>query len=63
MLSMACVFEANTDKGQSNWEGNRQEGQGSPNGGNRLQVSDIFYLSIKSQEETNLDFFPFSIQI
>ena len=29
------------------WEGNRQEGQGSPNGGNRLQVSDIFYLSLK----------------
>ena len=27
------------------WEGNRQEGQGSPNGGNRLQVPDIFNLS------------------
>ena len=27
-----------------------QEGQGSPNGGNRLQVSDIFYLSLKWQE-------------
>ena len=25
------------------WEGNRQEGQWSPNGGNRLQVSDIFF--------------------
>ena len=24
---------------------NRQEGQGSPNGGNRLQVSDTFFLS------------------
>ena len=24
------------------YEGNRQEGQGSPKGGNRLQVSDIF---------------------
>ena len=24
------------------WDGNRQEGEGSPNGGNRLQVSDIF---------------------
>ena len=35
------------------WEGNRQEGQGSPNGGKRLQVSDIFYLSLKQQEETN----------
>ena len=29
-------------KHMSSWEGNRQEGQGSPNGGNRLQVSDIF---------------------
>ena len=32
-----------------------------PNGGNRLQVSDTFYLSIKYQEETNyrcLIFFP-----
>ena len=27
------------------WEGNRQEGQGSPNGGNKLKVSEIFYLS------------------
>ena len=34
------------------WEGNRQEGQGSPNGGNSLQVSDIF-ISLKQQEETN----------
>ena len=32
---------------------NRQGSQGSPNGGNRLQVSDIFYLSLKLQEETN----------
>ena len=30
-----------------------QEGQGSPNGGNRLQVSNIFSLSLKQQEETN----------
>ena len=37
----------------SNREGNRQEGEGSPNGGNRLEVSDIFYLSLKWQEETN----------
>ena len=29
------------------WESNRQEGQGSPNGGNRLQMSDIFYLFFK----------------
>ena len=34
------------------WEGNRQEGQGSRNGGNSLQVSDIF-ISLKRQEETN----------
>ena len=34
------------------WEVNRQEGQRSPNGGNSLQVSDIF-LSLKRQEETN----------
>ena len=31
---------------------NRQEGQGSPNGGHSLQVSDIF-ISLKRQEETN----------
>ena len=31
---------------------NRQKGQGSPNGKNRLQVSGIF-LSLKQQEETN----------
>ena len=30
---------------RKNWEGNSQEGQGSPNGGNRLQVSGIFYPS------------------
>ena len=34
------------------WEGNRQEGQGSPNRGNKLQVSDIF-ISLKRQKETN----------
>ena len=34
------------------WEVNRQEGQRSPNGGNSLQVSDIF-TSLKRQEETN----------
>ena len=37
-------------------EGNRQEGQGSPNGGNSLQVSDIF-ISLKQQEETNSRYF------
>ena len=26
------------------WEANRKEGQGSPNGGNRLQVSDFFFF-------------------
>ena len=34
------------------WEGSRQEGRGSPSGGNSLQVSDIF-LSLTWQEETN----------
>ena len=38
------------------WEGNRQEGQGSPNGGNRLQVPDIL-ISLKQQEETNWRYF------
>ena len=40
------------DWSQWKWEGNRQEGQGSPKGGNSLQVSDTF-LSLKRQEETN----------
>ena len=40
-----------------------RKARGSPNGGNGLQVSDIFYLSLKWQEETRLDLFPFSIQI
>ena len=31
-----------TQETESYWEGNRQEGQGSPKGENRLQVSDIF---------------------
>ena len=34
------------------WEDNMQEGQRSPKGGNRLQVSDIF-ISFKRQEEKN----------
>ena len=33
------------------WQGNGQEGQGSPKRGNRLQV--FFNLSLKRQEETN----------
>ena len=37
---------------------NRQEGQGSPNGENRLQVSDIF-ISLKREEETNKWYFFF----
>ena len=41
-----------SQQGLRTWEGNRQEGQGSPNGGNSLQVSDIF-ISLKRQEETN----------
>ena len=40
------------------WEGNRKKGQDSPNGGNSLQVSDIF-ISLKRQEETNSWFFFF----
>ena len=41
------------------WEGNRQEGQGSPNEGTRLQVPEIF-ISLKWQEGTNYrDFFFF----
>ena len=44
--------------GRWEWEGNRQEGQGSPNGGKRLQVPDIF-ISLKRQEETNQQYvFP-----
>ena len=43
-----CKF----DSAGEYWEGNRQEGQGSPNGENSLQVSDIF-ISLKRQEETN----------
>ena len=43
-------------KKRGEWEHNRQEGQGSPNGVNSLQVSDIF-ISLKWQEETNMIFF------
>ena len=43
------------------------EGWGSPNRENRLQVSDVFSLSLKLQEEANykcqIFFFPYSIQI
>ena len=44
------------DMGIPDWEGNRQEGQGSPNGGNKLQVPYIF-ISLKRQEETNWWYF------
>ena len=44
------------------WEGNRQEGQGSPGGERRLQVPDIF-ISLKRQEETNQRYVFFSVQI
>ena len=49
--------------GHWNWKGNRQEGQGGLQTGNRLQVPDIF-ISLKQQEETNQRYiFFFSIQI
>ena len=40
-----CIFQCYSLKSSHPclWEGNRQEGQGSPNRGNRLQVSDIFF--------------------
>ena len=44
------------------WEGNRQEGQGSLGGERRLQVPDIF-ISLKRQEETNQQYIFFSVQI
>ena len=41
------------------WEGNRQEGQGSSDRGNRLQVSDIFLsLLIRRRKQTSVIFFP-----
>ena len=50
--SLSITSSQSLPKLMSIWEGNRQEGQGSPNGRNRLQVSDIF-ISLKQQEETN----------
>ena len=44
------------------WEGDRQEGQGSPGGERRLQVPDIF-ISLKRPEETNQRYVFFSVQI
>ena len=54
-LTSTCDYWKNSFD-YTDWEGNRHEGQGSPNGGNRLQVSDIF-ISLKRQEETNYRYF------
>ena len=46
------------------WEGNRQEGQGPPNGRKRLQVSEIFFLSPLSsrrKQTTSVKFFSLKI--
>ena len=43
------------------WEGNRQEGQGSPSGGNRRQVSDMCTSLLSGRRKQVLDFPPFSI--
>ena len=51
-IFLPCEPHEEYEKAQRYWEGNRQEGQGSPNGGNSLQMSDIF-ISLKQQEETN----------
>ena len=54
------------NRGAPQWEGNRQEGQGSPNGENKLQVPGIF-ISLKQQEEKTsniyIHIFSFSIQV
>ena len=53
------------DRGLSrgSWECNRQEGQGSPDGGSRLQVSDVFSLfSSRRKQTTSVRlFFPPSL--
>ena len=43
---------------RNKWEGNRQEGQRSPNGGNRLQVSDIFFSLLSGRRKQTSDTFP-----
>ena len=55
-LKMLCLF-LSILKGASlvaqlvkNWEGNRQKGQGSPSGGNRLPVSRHFFSSRLSRQ-------------
>ena len=52
ILLPELVMRLPGEQGSHTREGNRQEGQGSPNRGNRLQVSDIF-LSLKQQGKTN----------
>ena len=44
------------------WEGNRQEGQGSPGARKEAAGADIF-ISLKRQEETNQPYVFFSVQI
>ena len=39
------------------WEGNKQEGQGSPKGRNRLQVPDIFLSSGRKKQTSDIFFF------
>ena len=45
------------------WEANRQEGQGSPNRGNKLQVSFFSLSQAKGGNKPVIYFSPFSIQI
>ena len=57
----ACAHTLEPAVHKRRGEGNRRDGQGSPDGGNRLQVSDVFSLSLKWQEETNYTCQPFSL--
>ena len=53
------AFIMNGKTSQKQWEGNRQEGQRSPNGGNRLQVPDIFNsLKGRRKQTGEIYFFP-----
>ena len=60
--NLTFILNGSRIDSQCCWEGNRQEGQGSPNGGKGLQVPDIF-LSLKRQEEKRVICFSFSVQI
>ena len=62
LMYLKTQILVNNDIIKRSWEGNRQEGQGSPGGERRLQVPDIF-ISLKRQEETNQRYFFFSVQI